>query len=167
MYVFPLPIGAAHVYESQAVAVTFVITGTHTADGFNLNGDAPAGLGVIIADNPVVELMADETPGGVIKHVATQAVLPANAFTCIGVKVLHCVNGLKFTGKDVADVCTCTVAKRIGTPATKGAPLPEAFVVVKRRWYEPAQTPVVIEVDVTPATGPPLASILGSRLINV
>ena len=86
------------------MALTFVITGTHAASGFKINGEAPDGLGVIIADNPVVELMADEVPGGVTIQVATQAVLPANAATCIGVKVLHCVNGLKFEGNDVAEV---------------------------------------------------------------
>ena len=104
VYVFPLPVGVAQVYVSHAVALTFVITGTHAASGFKINGEAPDGLGVIVADKPVVALTADEAPGGVIKQVATQAVLPANALTCIGVKVLHCVNGLKFEGNDVAEV---------------------------------------------------------------
>jgi hypothetical protein len=107
VYVFPLPVGVAQVYVSHAVALTFVITGTHAASGFKINGEAPDGLGVIVADKPVVALTADEAPeapGGVTKQVATQAVLPANALTCIGVKVLHCVNGLKFDGNDVADV---------------------------------------------------------------
>ena len=86
------------------MALTFVMTGTHAASGFKINGEAPDGLGVIVADKPVVALTADEAPGGVIKQVATQAVLPPTAVTCIGVKVLHCVNGLKFEGNDVAEV---------------------------------------------------------------
>ena len=88
----------------HAVALTFVITGTHAASGFKINGEAPDGLGVIVADKPVIELMADEVPGGVIVQVATQAVLPPVAESCIGVKVLHCVNGLKFEGNVVAEV---------------------------------------------------------------
>ena len=76
------------------MALTLAITGTQEAGGFRINGEAPAGLGVIIADNPDIELMADELP--FIVQVATQAVFPAKALTCIGVKVLHCVNGLKF-----------------------------------------------------------------------
>ena len=44
-----MPAGAAQVYVLQADAVTFVITGTHAAGGFNLNGDAPAGFGVMVA----------------------------------------------------------------------------------------------------------------------
>jgi hypothetical protein len=71
------------------VALTFVITGTHAASGFKINGEAPDGVGVIVADKPVNALTAVEVPGGVIVQVATQAVLPANALTCIGVKVLH------------------------------------------------------------------------------
>ena len=51
VYVFPLPVGVAQVYVLHAVALTFEITGTHAAGGFNINGEAPAGLGVIVAVN--------------------------------------------------------------------------------------------------------------------
>jgi len=48
--VLPFPAGEDHVYVLHAVALTLVITGTHTG-GFKINGDTEAGFGVIVAVN--------------------------------------------------------------------------------------------------------------------